>query len=497
MNPRMKVNLNLTSFFKVSSRFLTLDQQNREWYQDHKSDIDERILLDTVYRSSIVTLISAIGYFTFIFTSLPYLRIAYPSLTLWDNFWPRMLISVLPALLLFVYLVRSQNPTKTKMIIWLVSTFAILHATCWIYVWPSMIGGNAGIFLFVHASNIYILFIVYVITSPPPKYALSYALLMLGTIVTPIAYILNTTKSPVILQTFLNDSVVGLLVSAFVGYMLYLLRLKLSIYDSKSKYYTKSFVGHIVSEAIFTDNTALLESKKSKAILMVLDIRDFSEFITQNDTSLVARVMDEYNATVPEVLTRYNGYLHKAIGDSYFISFGAMDGDLDLSDIPLSDSDFQTAEENIFKHHMRKAKAAAEELMSKLIQIRDRNNVPSNIRLCGGIAYGESTFKLKGHASHRMEYDLDGQLIILAKRLEEYTKHLCETIDTTGSFLIYCEDAAKLAPQSENLLLHQTNKIPVRNFPKINNVFYKHYEWTDVSRKEARFDDCQVQGSVN
>ncbi len=162
--------------------------------KEERAQLDEKILHDLVSRSSTLCYFFAFAFIVYAFTSLEIIRSYDPQLTLWNNFWPRLLLNCIPFLLLGRWFQKHKKSSQLKAVIAMIAMPVIFISACFIHAWPIMWHGGGSLYTYVHGANIYIITMTLIITSPPPKLLfLEIATFLVGFLV-PLAYILSNWK---------------------------------------------------------------------------------------------------------------------------------------------------------------------------------------------------------------------------------------------------------------------------------------------------------------
>jgi len=446
-----------------------------------QKEILHKLTLGAVNRASSVSLFFAISFVAYGFTSLEFLRLVDPSITLWDNLWPRLLLNGLPFLAMWWFFKDYKKQTKLKIWIWSLSFPLVFSSACLIYVWPLMIQGHPQLYLYAHAANYLVIIMSVNLVAPAPRYLFTILAGLMLSFVAPLCAIFYMLKDFVLLRFFLNEAAFGLALSGLSAYMNYSVRKKLATEDVSHKRKFEKFVGNLVSESIFENNESLVEARTSKAFLMSLDVRGFTR-IAQSKGYESSNFKERYHKMVARYAGDYGGFIHKTHGDGHIISIGLVNENIDLSDVPEITLDVNQAELRRHQQQLTKCIELFEKVLSEFSLIKEDLQIDYEVAVCAGIDFGEIGLKLLGDPDVRLEFDIEGLIVIRCARLEAYTKNLRQHIASDKSYLILSTDAAKFLSPEKVFSTYDTTQEPVKDFPFENMIFFKEY----TQRRHAR-----------
>lgn len=197
---------------------------------DESLSIEEKTLAvrqqGIVDRAVILSLGFAVCFGLYGFSSLSFINLYRPDITLWQNLWPRLLFNTIPFLGLAWFLKFAKVSSTVKTWVWAVAWPLIDIFSGWIYVLPIFFGLDPKIYFFTHGANIFVFALSTLWITPLPKQMMSSFLILLSFFYSPILYGLLWKKgNEPALTLFLNDEI---LVSIFVPVTTYLSHLLLT-----------------------------------------------------------------------------------------------------------------------------------------------------------------------------------------------------------------------------------------------------------------------------
>lgn len=432
----------------------------------------DKLYYDTFQRTFILSLIFGVAFTTYGFNIVGYLRRYIPSLTLWDNVWPRFVFNSLPLLFITYFLTKTKKFSYfTKSVIWIISFCAIFHIACWIYIWPIALSGNSEVLAIVNVANIFLIAVLYAILSPPPKLQGVLLISLLIFFCIPFSYIAYHSGDKIILAVVMLDVIQGLFLGILISLMINFVRTKLAIYEIQKQQQTELFLGPTVSKAIFEMRPELLSTRKVSGFFVSLDIRGYTALVKNVSKEKASMIMTEYHKLVSEVISSKGGFIHKTIGDGHLISFGAMDEKVDLSVIPDLEYEEKNAELRRQKYIFSKLFSALNEIINGLYFIcQSTNSTP--LLIGAGVTCGEAEIKLFGDEKHRKELDLFGEVIIESARLQSYSKYLKNVLNLENfSLLVISPKVEPFITDGIYLERITTQNNPIRDFSNIDFVY--------------------------
>jgi class 3 adenylate cyclase len=450
-----------------------------------RKDVYGRLLKGAVYRSSLVALFFSASFVAYGFTSLATLQKFDPSITLWGNVWPRILLNGIPFVLLSLFFRKFRSQTVVKIWLWTLGFPIIMFAACTIHVWPLMLRGYVDLYLHVHAANALILVMAMIMVGPPPLFLVISSIANLVLFAVPVSMILIHLHEWFYLKFFITDMIFAYTLGALGSHMNYTLRRKLATEDVIHQRKVRKFLGNIVSESIFENNEFLVRARKKEAFLISIDIRNFTKYTKSALEAESSNFKEQYHLLVSRVVGQFGGFIHKTHGDGHLISLGLMDLEPNLSDIPKIQSELEAAEKSRREQQLAHAVAFFEKLVLHFENLKKDLQISQNICLCAAIDHGEIGLKMLGDPNVRLEFDIEGLVVIRCARLEAYTKTLRASLNSENSFLIVSAAAAVYSTAPLKLKLFATLKNPVNDFADENFVYYKEFRTTPLRKKGA------------
>ncbi len=153
-----------------------------------------------------------------------------------------------------------------------------------------------------------------------------------------------------------------------------------------------------------------------EAAILVADVRGSTRFVSDAGPRVAARVMGEYLAAMERCVTAEGGYVNKFVGDEIVAVFG-----------------FPLAAEGCAERSLRAALAMLDSL-EELKRAWEGEGLPQLAGMGVGLDYGPASFFEVGGRSKR-QFDLVGDCINGASRIEAMTKELGEPLLVSGELL--------------------------------------------------------------
>ncbi|HET9239107.1 MAG TPA: adenylate/guanylate cyclase domain-containing protein [Oligoflexus sp.] len=442
-------------------------------------DPDAHLLREMLRRQSTLALVFGVAFGLYGLTSFEIIRIYKPDLTLWGNTWPRLLFNSLPYFIL-AWISRRAFWSEQKTAAFGMLAFpGIFMLACMIHVWPLMADGHSGLYGYVHGPNIFIFVITLLVLSPPPR--LLYLLLggFMLCFALPVSVILLKSGNVSLLKIFVNDMLVMLLVTFFLARSIHKTKRRLAVAEHDLKLRVTPFLGQYVASALYENRFDLLRDRRSQGLILSLDIRGFSRLMRDLGPVELNEFLRLYYGLVGRIVHAHGGQVHKSMGDGHLISFGVMDLP-DLSDIPdLAEAMVQAEirRKKELHHHALQAFFAIEKGFIELLQQFPRL-LHEGLGLGGGMAYGDVHLAIYGDETHKREFEISGETVVLSSRLEQYTKVLRtanpEWQHGLFSVLVTWEWPQGLEQESATRNWHRLTRLPapVPDFPQVQSLFY-------------------------
>ena len=452
---------------------------------EQKAEIDYKLQQGAVNRASSLSLFYAVSFVIYGFTSIDLIRRFNPNLELWTNVWPRIVFNGIPFLFFYFYFRKYKQQTKLKLLLWTLGLPAIFVAACMIQIWPLIMAGHAEVYPYVHGTNAFILTLACILVAPPPKYLISLFVIFSLTVLAPLSAFFIQQNNYALLQFLLGDFAFVFLLAGMGANMSFKLRLALATEDVLKKNKIGKFVGQMVSESIFENNESLIQSRQSNAFLISLDVRGFTHLMKKYNSAEASLFKERYHHIVAKVVGDLGGFIHKTHGDGHLISLGLMSKEVDLADVPGIQNDMVRAEKRKREAQLGRVIVMFERIFGQFEQLRDDFNIDSNVCICGAIDFGEIGLKLQGDPNVRLEFDLEGMVVIRCSRLEAYTKTLRERFQSDNSFLILSAASAAFLEPNMTFQNYSTHHQIIRDFPDETHILFKEYRRRRMNRNNA------------
>ncbi len=457
----------------------TRETSNRDLDLDFDSKVQEYALERSLNRLYFITLVMSGLFAVYGFVSIDFVRNFRPDVGLLDNVWPRILFNSIPLLFLALYLRRGQAKRATKVLIWIVCFSVVFDAACMVHVWPIAWSGDPQIMLYVHSTNCSVFMSIGMLLALPLKKAI-YSLFIIGAIFwAPLFWVVQHGGDPVVFKTVVNDTVFLSLSGFLFGVGFHKGEVRLARLEIRRETEAKKFLGPVVSRAIFEDKAVILSSRRVKGFMIAMDIRDSTEYLQEFGTPWLA-FRREYFSMVSRIVKKYGGMVHKTMGDGHILSFGIIEYDADLSDIPGIETEEKRAEERRLKHFSGQAFSCLEEIFHEFMGLAEKHFPGRNIRLGAGMDKGDVDVGVHGDDSASLELDVNGDPVNCSNRLQDYSKAIQGLFAPDSSLLIVSPFAADFLEDFSDFRKVETQKIRIRNYTKIAWVLVKEY-----SRKKA------------
>jgi len=305
--------------------------------------------------------------------------------------------------------------------------------------------------------------------------------------VAPISWMLYRNGNHILLSTVLNDLAIAFIVSTFIALQIYKLRLKIATFDVKVKRSATPFLGGMLTKAIYEQNDDLLKERNVNALVVMIDIRSYSEFSNKNNEKLVKNFMADYHSLVSKTFNEKGGFLHKTSGDGHMMSFGVMDESPELNELPGYTSEAIEADIKISRARFSNAISAITTLSYQFDVLKEKYDISENISLGIGVAEGEITVSVHGD-ENRKELDINGKTIILSSRLEAYSKIIREKCAPTKSVVVMQALVSRYFSDNHRMFRKWDTieaDMKVRNFPEIDHVYYHVFLNKDEKREQV------------
>jgi class 3 adenylate cyclase len=426
-------------------------------------------LKEAVYRAGLLCLFFSFMFGFYGIMSTQYLVQFEPDITYFSNTWPRILFNTIPLLLVGLYLRKGKLSDSKKMYLWCGVFPLMLHVASWVQVWPTALHGHPKVLAYCDAANVYLITLLYTVAAPPLRHIAALTTCLLIFFAVPLFFVAQQTNDVTVLKLMLNDTLSGMTAGVIVCVLVLRLRQRIARLELEHEDEAKKFLGETVTKAIFQDRKDLLESRVATGYLLCTDVRGYTGLVRNSPRELVVQFMEEYFKLLSETVGNFGGYLHKTVGDGHIISFGLMDYEPNLVDIPdLIDEDRRA---RIQRQHalVQNATRCFEKTVMGAQYLARMHQLPE-IRISGALDYGDVEIKVVGDSLYRKELDLYGDTVIRCARLQAHTKAIESKFNPTASLLVVSPSASPFIPESLAMVSMATKEHPVRDFPEIKKI---------------------------
>jgi class 3 adenylate cyclase len=394
-----------------------------------------------VRRLELICYALAFAHFSFGFTSLAFLQKFDSSITWFGNFLPRFLLNAIPFLLLGYVVLRNKKwpvDRRVQVYIW---TYAFLFfVAAWIHVWPLALKGHPDIFFYVAGVNTAYLCSTWSVAAIPRRFLFHIVASLSMFIVVPVVTVAYFSGDPVVLQVVTVDSAFAMVVGVGLGLMGSNVFWQLELLRAENEVEASKYLGEPLRRAIYQKKTQALEEKICSAYVLMVDIRESSR--------LTRELGDEWSAFNKEWLRKANdavkafgGTFVKSTGDGLLAAFGLFDEEDLVSDIPGAEVQNKIADEERWLGLTVNTYGCVEVLFRVFHETAKKYFPERNVRMACGLDRGDVRRGIRG-GRDRQEFDIWGDKVNTAAKLEAYSKVVSEKFDENASLLVVSPYAA-------------------------------------------------------
>ena len=450
-----------------------MKQQLKRLSVEQQKTIKDNILKGVVSRASTLLFLWAFVVGVYGLLSLDLFHTVLPNLSLWENLWPRLLYNSTPILIFAFWYKRYEKNTKLKAYSTIVMLPLFLVSASMVYAWPIIFGGNYKFYFNFHATNIIAFSSGLSVISGSPAIVIwqffGFLIIYFG----PLLY-LFLSKDPLMFNLILSDISMISIILFFGLRVTYRLRFFLAGEDLLRKSAAATFLGDSLTKAIYETKDMKFSGYSQEGLIMAIDLRGYTNFIQTAPSETAKSFMSKLHSIVTRLITTHGGYLHKTSGDGFLISFGIMEKEPDLSDVPGIEEEEILASTGKKMSSYKRAFKTFNELTESIDELLSEIRVSVPLVIGCGLSYGKVDVVLRGDEKYRQELDIDGSSIIKAVRLESYSKLFNNLIDKESSFLILEPIAFDFDYKKFGLKmwLIESKEHQIRDFPDITSVLY-------------------------
>lgn len=451
--------------------------KNNQIHPDLEKEIENSLLEGMVSRAATYFFVGAFANFLYSFLSLDLFRKIHPDLTLWENTWPRIIVSAAGLSVAFFFKTQNLNLKLKAYLINIIIPLFTIGASC-VYAWPAFWEGHYDFYLWFHATNIIAMCCGIAVIAASPYMALvlcgSYFVIYFG----PLIYLFSTHGRFDLAELIASDTLLTTIILHVALRSIHKLRMQVLTQEHQKWKRATSFLGKSLSKVITETEENAFQGYIQKGLIMAVDLRGYTHFFQTTDQNSMKQFMMEYHSVIAEKVHGHRGYLHKTTGDGLLISFGIMERDEDLSDLTGLDDELQKAEFVRKEGLLQDSYALFLDLAGALEQLREKYKIEAPLLLGSGCSFGNVEVVIRGNKDYRQELDIDGAPIIRAVRLEAFTKSLNQGLETDSSFFILDTELVDAIESHKDfrILDISTLKLQVRDFPDIKVIGYRQWK---------------------
>jgi len=433
--------------------------------------LDALLYRRAVKRAGLLSYFLGVGFGVYGFTSIGFIQHFSPEASVWSNTWPRLLFCSVPLFLLGLFSRYSNLSERVRLLLWTIGFSIVFHVTSWIYVWPLVLKGYPEILLYVGPANTYLFAALYAVVAPPVAVLGRFTLIVTSIFVIPLFIVTYLGHSAVVLQSVLNDMLLALSASTFLGWFVDKLHTDIAKFQLGKETEASKFLGPVVSKAIFSNEAERLKSVRCRGFILSLDLRNSTELQKTYSTQWL-EFRKAYFALVGELVSRHNGYIQKTVGDAHVINFGIMDYGVDLSDIPGIEIELEAADNARLKRASHSAFAFIYDLFHRAHELSAQYFAGKSVLIGAGLDKGWVERGIQGSEAHS-ELDVNGDPVNCSSRLQEYSKLLLKEFPSS-SILAASPFASDYIDVTEFKTI-STVENPIRNYQSIKWVLVYSY----------------------
>lgn len=387
-------------------------------------------------RIVLICYVLAIAHFSFSFTSLKFIRIFEPQITLIENLVPRLIFSILPFLFLGYYLNRNtkghSNNFKIILYVW---CYAILFfVAAWIHVWPIALNGNPSILLYVTGVNSAYVCSTWSLAALPRKFlGHTIASLTIFTIL-PLLAISFLAGDFALMNIIASDMIFATVIGVSLGSIGAKVYRELEYLRATHRVESSKFLGETLEKAIFENKTDYLEEQLCTAYVFVFDIRG-STVLTRKYGARWAAFNKLWLEQASDTIKAHGGTFVKSTGDGLLGAFGLFDDEEIVKDLPGLEAKNSEADEERWRQLTVNTYGCLELLINRFSELAERHFPEEEILIACGLDRGEVHRGIRGGKS-KQEFDIWGDKVNTAAKLESFSKLISKDFGSKSSFLI-------------------------------------------------------------
>lgn len=432
------------------------------------NNFKEELYSDSVEYAASLSLIYAAANLFFGFSSYETISEYLPEVSLLDNVIPRILFISIPCVILSIFLRKSQKSQSLKLQIWVVCYVLLTAACSCIYIWPIAMR-DPTILLYYSAINSVIYTLVPFILLLPRGHVALYIACFSLFFWAPILYM--SYPEDILFREQLNVYMTFTLWIWIIYKFQFGLLFKKQVDKFRSDCIKNMFISSRVERRISLAEDFGDWNEDTEGFILVLDLRGFTQFSKDPDNTITCKVLlRRLNSIVRKTVHRHGGEVHKSIGDGFLCYFVDDDNKDPLTANLISDSTVRSHR----SFQLLNAQRAFISIYEQFQREKKSYDIGS-LDICGGLDFGEISFQIHGDSEFEsIEYDISGQVIARANRIEEYTKYLRQgarvsyLLISCEAYNFYCPSTFSRDDKAEEV---STSPSPIRNYPEIEKVY--------------------------
>ena len=393
-----------------------------------------------IKRLEVLCYAMAVAHIAFSIGSLSFLTKLSSDINFLNNFFPRFILNIIPFVLLGQFIRKSTVSFRRKIIgyIWFYSVMFFVAA--WIHVWPIALNGQSEVFLYVAGVNTAYLCAAWTVAAIPIKYMKHIVLSMLSFIVVPVLAVTYISGGFHILQVVISDTLFAATTGVGLGFYGAKLLWELEFLKAKQNHETSKYLGEPLRKALFEGKTELIEEKVCTAYVFMVDIRD-----STNLTRKYGERWSEFNKVwlgeALDIIKSHGGIFVKSTGDGLLGAFGLFDDENQLNDIPGIEIQNKEATETRWIDLTVDTYGCLEKLIRRFERVASEHFPEEVIRIACGLDRGKVHRGVRG-ANNRREFDIWGDKVNTAAKLEAFSKSIASGFGPDDSLLVISPYAA-------------------------------------------------------
>lgn len=407
------------------------------------------------------------------FNSIEFIQKFDPSITLFDNVWPRFLFNTVPYFLIGQYIRRAshQPATKIRVFIWFYSF--LFSVAAMVHVWPLALQGHGEIFLYVNGANVAYLCGILSLAAISKDYRFQLITSNIIFIVLPILTVAYLSGDSGIMNAVVSDTALAMGLANIVGAYGSKVLWELEVLRAKQEKETEVYLGETLKQAIYNNRMDLIAEKECSAYVFLMDIRD-STRLTKKYGSAWSEFNKEWLESALRILRSYGGTFVKSTGDGMLGAFGLFDEENIVQDVPNLEDQNMEADEVRWTGLTVDTYGCLEQMMLRFEVLATKYFPDEVVRIACGLDRGKVYRGVRG-TDQRKEFDIWGDKVNMAAKLEAFSKTIAPKVDPEASLLVVSPYAADFLDQLSGFQRVEADKSVVQGLHGIKWVLVRTY----------------------